>query len=395
MISYVLTIFMAALILNNIFNTPMDSKKIDFYKLATNGVQLLQPYQPGKPLDELEREYGISDAVKLASNENPLGPSPKVIAAIQAELLDISRYPDGNGFGLKQALVKKYPAVDLDCITLGNGSNDVLEMIARAVVSATDEVIYSEYAFAVYPIVTQAVGAKAVVTSAKDWGHDLNAMLGAVTDKTKLIFIANPNNPTGTWLDEATLKKFMDSLASNIIVVLDEAYFEFASHSQYGVKAYPDGIGLLKQHKNLIVTRTFSKAYGLAGLRVGYAIANQALTNLFNRVRQPFNVNLLALKAAEVALSDVEYLDAGVKLNYEQMQFITRGLESLALSYIPSIGNFVCFNVDDAALCYENLLKQGIIVRPVANYVMQNYLRVSIGTAEENQRFLSALKNAI
>jgi len=370
----------------------MNSMKTDFFKLAVKGVQALQPYKPGKPLDELEREYGISGAVKLASNENPLGPSTKVIAAIQANLSDTTRYPDGNGFGLKQALVNKYPNIELANITLGNGSNDVLEIIARALVSEADEVIYSEYAFAVYPIVTQAIGATAVVTPAKNWGHDLNAILSAVTDKTKLIFIANPNNPTGTWLDEVALRNFLNLIPSNVVVVLDEAYFEFAGHTQYGVEGYPDGIILLKEFSNLIVTRTFSKAYGLAGLRVGYAIANKDLTNVLNRVRQPFNVNLLALKAAEIALSDHEYLDTSVKSNHEQMLVVMAGFKSLGIEYIPSIGNFVCFKVDDAAACYENLLKQGVIVRPVANYGMPNYLRVSIGTAKENQRFLEALK---
>jgi len=366
--------------------------KKNFFKLAVKGVQALQPYQPGKPLDELEREYGISGAVKLASNENPLGPGAKVIAAIQANLSDITRYPDGNGFGLKQALVTRYPDIKLANITLGNGSNDVLEIIARALVSEADEVIYSEYAFAVYPIVTQAIGATAVVTPAKNWGHDLNAMLSAVTDKTKLIFIANPNNPTGTWLDEVALRNFLNLIPSNIVVVLDEAYFEFAGHTQYGVDGYPDGIVLLKEFDNLIVTRTFSKAYGLAGLRVGYAIANKDLTNVLNRVRQPFNVNLLALKAAEVALSDQEYLDSCVKSNHEQMKFLSDNFKLFGVEFIPSIGNFICFKVDDAAVCYEDLLRHGIIVRPVANYGMKNYLRVSIGTADENQRFLNALK---
>jgi len=366
--------------------------KQDFFKLAIKGVQALQPYQPGKPLDELEREYGITGAVKLASNENPLGPSKKVVDAIQANLTDITRYPDGNGFGLKQALAKKYPSIETEQITLGNGSNDVLELIARALASESDEVIYSEYAFAVYPIVTQAIGAKAVVTQAKEWGHDLAAMLSAITDKTKLIFIANPNNPTGTWLDNDTLTNFLNSVPPNVVVVLDEAYFEFASHSQYGVDGYPDGLELLKEFDNLIVTRTFSKAYGLAGLRVGYAVANKDLTNILNRVRQPFNVNLLALKAAEVALADKEYLDASVKLNHEQMKVVTDSLKSLDITFILSIGNFVCFKVDDALACYENLLKHGIIVRPVANYGMHNYLRVSIGSAVENQRFLDALK---
>lgn len=370
----------------------MNTIKKDFFKLAVRGVQALQPYQPGKPLDELEREYGITDAVKLASNENPLGPGAKVIAAIQANLSELTRYPDGNGFGLKQALVNRYSDIELANITLGNGSNDILEILTRALVSETDEVIYSEFAFAVYPIVTQAIGATAVVTPAKDWGHDLNAMLAAVTDKTKLIFIANPNNPTGTWLDETALIQFLTALPANIIVVLDEAYYEFAGHSDYGVAGYPDGIALLKQFDNLIVTRTFSKAYGLAGLRVGYAIATRDLTNILNRVRQPFNVNVLALKAAEAALLDTDYLDASVKLNHEQMRVVTAGFKSLGIEYIPSIGNFVCFQVDDAAACYENLLKQGVIVRPVANYGMPNYLRVSIGTAKENQRFLDALK---
>ncbi len=366
-----------------------------FEKLAVCGVQALQPYQPGKPIEELEREYSVSSIVKLASNENPLGPSPRVVEALKNSLQALTRYPDGNGFDLKQALATKYADISAENITLGNGSNDVLEMIARAFVNETDSVIYSEHAFAVYPIVTQAIGATAVVTSAKDWGHDLEAMLSAVTEQTKLIFIANPNNPTGTWLNAQTLQHFLESLPADIIVVLDEAYFEFASHPDYGVQDYPDGLALLKQFDNLIVTRTFSKAYGLAGLRVGYAIANPQITNILNRVRQPFNVNVLALKAAEVALADAAYLNASVQLNYKQMKVVVEGLQALNLSFIPSIGNFVCFKVDDANACYENLLKAGIIVRPVGNYGMQDYLRVSIGTSEENQRFLSALKKAI
>jgi len=367
----------------------------DFFQLAVTGVQALQPYQPGKPLDELEREYGITGAVKLASNENPLGPSPQVLQVLQSELKDITRYPDGNGFSLKKALIKKYPLIEPDNITLGNGSNDVLELIARAFACETDEVIYSEYAFAVYPIVTQAIGATSVVTPAKDWGHDLKAMLSAVTDKTRLIFIANPNNPTGTWLDKSTLTDFLSALPQNILVVLDEAYYEFASHSQYGVQGYPDGIKLLKQYKNLIVTRTFSKAYGLAGLRVGYALANKAITNILNRIRQPFNVNMLALAAAEVALTDEDYLEKSIQLNYEQMQVVTDGLDDLGVKYIPSVGNFVCFKVKDANTCNEALMKQGVIVRPVANYAMPDYLRVSIGLAKENQRFLAALQKIV
>ncbi|MBN4080108.1 histidinol-phosphate transaminase [Beggiatoa alba] len=366
----------------------------EFLQFAAQGVQELQPYQPGKPLEQLEREYGIRDAVKLASNENPLGPSPRVLEAVKSHLSELTRYPDGNGFALKQALVEQYPTIGLENITLGNGSNDVLEIIARAFVSERDEVIYSQYAFAVYPIVTQAIGATAVVTPAKEWGHDLKAMLSAVTNKTRLVFIANPNNPTGTWLDKTILKQFLESIPGSVIVVLDEAYFEFASHAEYGVAGYPDGLALLKKFNNLIVTRTFSKAYGLAGLRVGYAIANENITNILNRVRQPFNVNLLALKAAEAALADDDYLNAGIKLNFTQMKVITTGLQALGLEFIPSIGNFICFKVQDATACYENLLKQGIIVRPVANYGLEEYLRVSIGTETENQRFLAGLKKA-
>ncbi len=367
----------------------------DFVKLAVRGVQALQPYQPGKPIAELEREYGLSSIIKLASNENPLGSSPRVVDVLQSNLEELTLYPDGNGFELKQALAAKYTNISSDNITLGNGSNDVLEIIARAFVNKTDSVIYSEYAFAVYPIVTQAIGATAIVTPAKDWGHDLTAMLAAVTNNTKLVFIANPNNPTGTWVNTKTLQQFLESVPDHVIVVLDEAYFEFASHPDYGVKDYPDGLALLKQFGNLIVTRTFSKAYGLAGLRVGYAVANPQITNILNRVRQPFNVNALALKAAEVALSDDAYLDASVQLNSEQMTLITDGLQALDLPFIPSVGNFVCFKVVDANSCYENLLKEGIIVRPVGNYGMQDYLRVSVGTKDENQRFLSALKKAI
>ncbi len=367
----------------------------DFDKRAVRGVQALQPYQPGKPIDELEREYGLTSIVKLASNENPLGPSPRVTDALQTCMEELTRYPDGNGFDLKQALTNKYSGICIDQITLGNGSNDVLEMIARAFVSENDSVIYSEYAFAVYPLVTQAIGATSIVTAAKDWGHDLTAMLSAVTANTKLVFIANPNNPTGSWLDNDSLVNFLEALPQEIIVVLDEAYFEFASHTEYGCKDYPDGLTLLNRFDNLIVTRTFSKAYGLAGLRVGYAIANPQITNILNRVRQPFNVNALALKAAEVALSDDAYLNASVKLNHEQMKVIVDGLQALKLDFIPSIGNFVCFKVANAAACYENLLKAGIIVRPVGNYGMQDYLRVSIGTKDENQRFLLALKKVI
>lgn len=372
----------------------------DLFSLATKGVQALSPYQPGKPIDELEREYGISNIIKLASNENPLGPGPKVIAAIQNELSELSRYPDGNGFALKKALAKKH-SVELEQVTLGNGSNDILEILTRAFVTPEHEVIFSQHAFAVYPIVTQAVGAKAVVIPAKNWGHDLDAMLTSITDKTRVVFIANPNNPTGTYLGEKELSDFLDKVPSHVLVVLDEAYFEFAfdhksKADSIAQKDYPDGVNWVKQYSNLIVTRTFSKAYGLAGLRVGYSISHTQVADVLNRVRQPFNVNSLALAAAEIALNDTEYLEAGIQLNAKGMKQLITAFESMDLSFIPSVGNFVCVKVGgNAAQTYDLLLHEGVIVRPVANYEMPEYLRVTIGTEEENNRFIEALKKVL
>ena len=366
----------------------------DLFSLATKGVQALSPYQAGKPIDELKREYGVSDVIKLASNENPLGPSAKVLSAIKNELAELSRYPDGNGFDLKAVLAKKH-AVDVHQITLGNGSNDILEILTRAFVTPEHEIIFSQHAFVVYQIVTQAVGAKAVVVPAKDWGHDLDAMQKAITDKTRVIFIANPNNPTGTWLGAKELSSFLQAVPENVLVVLDEAYFEFAD-SDIAAEDYPNGIELAKKYPNLIVTRTFSKAYGLAGLRVGYSISNSQIADALNRVRQPFNVNSLALKAAEIAIDDVEYLDRGLKLNAKGMSQLISAFERMNLSYIPSIGNFICVNVGDNAMkVYDDLLYEGVIVRPVANYEMPEYLRITIGTEKENDRFITALKKVL
>ena len=273
----------------------------DLLTLATPGVSGLQPYQPGKPIDELQRELGVDEIIKLASNENPVGPGQHVLDVIAATT-DLSRYPDGNGFKLKQALANKH-SIAADCITLGNGSNDILEMVARAFVTNEHQVIYSQHSFAVYPIVTQAVGAEHVVIPAKDWGHDLAAMLDAVTDKTRLMFIANPNNPTGTWVNSLELKSLIENVPEHVIVLVDEAYFEYARSEAN----YPDSSLWLNEFNNLIVTRTFSKAYGLAGLRIGYGLSHPDIANLLNRVRQPFNNNSLALVAAEAALQDKEY----------------------------------------------------------------------------------------
>ncbi|MBI3778451.1 MAG: histidinol-phosphate transaminase [Gammaproteobacteria bacterium] len=362
----------------------------DILRLANPGVQGLSPYQPGKPIEELEREYGVSNAIKLASNENPLGPSPRALEAAQKALRDINRYPDGNGFALKQALARKH-GVAPDHITLGNGSNDILEFLARAFVQPENEVVFSDHAFAVYPIVTRAVGAKPVVTPAKNWGHDLAAMRAAVNARTRLVFIANPNNPTGTWLKAGELEAFIQALPAHVIVAVDEAYFEYVEEREY-----PDTIAWSAKYPNLVTTRTFSKAYGLAGLRAGYAVSSPQMADVLNRVRQPFNVNSIALAAAAAALSDELHVKRAVQANREGMQLLVGAFQSLGLKFIPSVGNFVCVDFGrPAAPVYEALLREGVIVRPVANYGMPNHLRVTIGLPEENARFLEALKRVL
>ncbi|MDZ7804687.1 histidinol-phosphate transaminase [Thiohalophilus sp.] len=367
------------------------AQQVDVCDLAAPGVRELTPYQPGKPIEELEREYGLSGVIKLASNENPLGPSPDVLRSISDNLSELSRYPDGNGFVLKQALCKRFD-LEPGQITLGNGSNDVLELIARAFVTPDNEVIFSQHAFAVYPLVTRAIGARAVVTPARAWGHDLDAMREAITGRTRLIFIANPNNPTGTWLSKQALQDFLEQIPPHVLVVLDEAYFEYASDPVMGLAQYPDGLQWLDEFPNLIVTRTFSKAYGLAGLRVGYAVSHGDVADYLNRVRQPFNVNHLALAAAATALTDTTHLQRSVALNAAGLKQFYAAFERLGLDYIPSAGNFVTVKVGAAAEINEQLLRRGIIVRPVANYELPEHLRISVGSEKENQRCIEALE---
>lgn len=360
----------------------------DYTTLAAPGVQGLQPYQPGKPIEEVARELGLDPAgiVKLASNENPLGPSPKALAAMQAALPELCRYPDGNGFALKQKLAERF-AVGMDQITLGNGSNDVLELIARGFADRDSEIIYSQHAFAVYPLVTQAIGARHVQVPAKDWGHDLPAMAAAVTERTRLIFVANPNNPTGTVVGQSAIVEFMEQIPERVIVVLDEAYCEY----MHGEDA-ADGMPLLARFPNLIVSRTFSKAWGLAGLRVGYGITNAQITNVINRVRQPFNVDSLAQAAAVAVLDDQDYLKQACEVNSAGLQQLNEGLAALGLDVIPSAANFVAVDVGrDAGPVYEGLLRHGVIVRPIAAYGMPRHLRISIGLEHENRQCLEAL----
>ena len=359
-------------------------------KLAVQGVKKLVPYTAGKPIDELERELGLSDIIKLASNENPLGLGAKAKYAIEQHLTELSRYPDGNGFHLKTALAYK-TGLSLEQITLGNGSNEILELLARTFLTPEHEVIFSQHAFAVYPLVTQAVGAVAKVAPALNYGHDLDAMLTLVNEKTRLIFIANPNNPTGTLLTANALEKFISQLPKSVICVLDEAYFEFIEPDKQ-----INSVAWLVEYPNLIITRTFSKAYGLAGLRVGYSLSSIEMADLLNRVRQPFNNNQLALVAAEAALSDETYLAETIQLNNDGMQQLTHAFTALGLSWIPSAGNFVAVDVKQEAMpLYQALLKKGVIVRPIANYEMPTYLRISIGTLSENQFFIQVLTTVL
>ncbi|MCY1410215.1 Histidinol-phosphate aminotransferase [compost metagenome] len=364
----------------------------DFLALALAGVQQLSPYVPGKPVDELARELDIDPAsiVKLASNENPLGASPKALAAISGALAELTRYPDGNGFALKQRLAERCD-VEMNQVTLGNGSNDILELVARAYLAPGVNAVFSEHAFAVYPIVTQAVGAQAKVVPAKDWGHDLSAMLAAIDAQTRVVFIANPNNPTGTWFSADALDDFLQDVPAHVLVVLDEAYIEYAEGSDL-----PDGLDYLAAYPNLLVSRTFSKAYGLAALRVGYALSSPVIADVLNRVRQPFNVNSLALAAACAALDDTEYLAQSRRLNEAGMQQLQAGLHELGLGWIESKGNFIAVDLArEAAPVFQGLLREGVIVRPVANYGMPNHLRVTIGLPAENARFLEALSKVL
>lgn len=365
---------------------------MDAIRLAVPGVQKLTPYLPGKPISELQREFGIDHVIKLASNENPLGPSPKALIAIKAALEELHLYPDGGGFALKSALAKKF-SLDRTGITLGNGSNDVLELIARAFLAPGLSAVFSEHAFAVYPIVTQAVGAIAKVAPAHSgldgpqYGHDLKAMLAKIDSSTRVVFIANPNNPTGTHLTRGDLLSFLKQVPADVIVVIDEAYFEYVRLDEY-----PNALEWLGEYANLIVSRTFSKAYGLAGLRVGYAASSPEIADVLNRVRQPFNVNIPALEGALAALSDDEYLERTVSLNQSGLAFLRSALKARGYAVIPSVGNFLTFDLDQpAAPIYDALLRKGVIVRPIANYGLPRHLRVTVGTEAENQAFLTAL----
>jgi histidinol-phosphate aminotransferase len=354
--------------------------------LALPGIQKLAPYEPGRSIADVEQQFGQNGVIKLASNENPLGPPPAVLAMLKDFAFDLHRYPDGNGTALKQVLAE-HLNVSVNCLTLGNGSNDVLELAARTFAGPEHQIVFSQYGFLVYPLVAQAIGAEAVRVDARDYGHDLIAMADAVTARTRVMFLANPNNPTGTWSTRVELIKLLDRMPDHVVVVLDQAYFEYLDDSDF-----PNGIELIDEYPNLIVTRTFSKVYGLAGLRIGYAVANSTITNLLNRVRQPFNANTIALEAARMALDERQYLQHCLQVNRQGLIALAEGATALGLSYIPSVGNFLTIDFrEPARRIFDSLLKQGVIVRPLENYGLPNHLRITVGSADENRRFLAAL----
>ncbi|TAH42727.1 MAG: histidinol-phosphate transaminase [Betaproteobacteria bacterium] len=358
---------------------------------APSYIRSIMPYQPGKPISELAREMGIPEAsiVKLASNENPLGMSAAAREAARRALCEGARYPDGSAFAFKAALCRKF-RVRQEQLVVGNGSNDVLEIAAQAFLAPGLSAVYAQHAFAVYPLATNARGARGIEVPARNFGHDLDAMAAAIASDTRIVFIANPNNPTGTFLPGPQLEAFLHKVPQDVLVVLDEAYTEYLAEDQ----RY-DAIAWLDRFPNLLVSRTLSKAYGLAGLRVGYAIAHPDVADLMNRVRQPFNVSNIALAAAEAVLGDEEYLARSADINRRGMAQITEAFATMELEWIPSAGNFVTVKVGDAAAVNQALLRQGVIVRPIAGYGMPQCPRVSIGLPEENTRFIDALKQAL
>lgn len=364
---------------------------IDVCERAPAWIRTFAPYVPGKPASELARELGLDEAgiVKLASNENPLGVSPKAAVAMQAALADLARYPDANGFALKGAIAAHH-RVDMAQIVLGNGSNDVLELAARTFLAPGSSAVFSRHAFAVYALSVQSVGATAIEVPAVAFGHDLEAMAAAVRADTRMVFIANPNNPTGTFVTGAALEAFLAKVPREVVVVLDEAYTEYLSDAD----RY-DAIPWLARHDNLVITRTFSKAYGLAGMRVGFALAHPDVADLMNRIRQPFNVNTVAQAGAIACLADAGYVERSRRLNAEGLAWLEAGFEGLGLPFIRSRGNFLCVRVGEGAKVFQALLREGVIVRPVGAYAMPEWLRVSVGLPAENERFLAALQSVL
>ena len=363
---------------------------MDLKKLVNKGIDGLSPYEPGKPIEDLERELGIKNAVKLASNENPVGPSPKIIDSIEKIVKETHRYPDGNATRLKAKISRKFNILE-NQVTVGNGSNDIIEFVARSFLGPNDSAVYSEHAFAVYPLVVRAVGAMGIEVPAKNFSHDLEAMLDSIEENTKLIFIANPNNPTGSFIKQSELLNFLEKVPEEIIVLLDQAYFEYSSFETSDLE-----FDVLERFPNLVISRSFSKAYGLAGFRVGYSVSSIEIADYLNRVRQPFNANSLALYAAEIALDDDQFIKKCLELNFEQKQKLFNDLQALGFECLPSRANFISFDCrEDSNDAFNKLLLEGVIVRSLRVYKMPNFLRVSVGLPEENLTFLEKIKSTL
>lgn len=360
--------------------------KVDFHALANHTIRNLMPYQPGKPISELQRELNIANAIKLGSNENQLGASPCAIEAVAAALSNAHYYPDCHCYDLKQSLASHF-SINPDQLTIGNGSEQILELVVRSYLRAGDRAVLSEYAFMVIPTLLQAYGVEAKPVAAANFGHDIYKMIKAIDDKTRVLFLVNPNNPTGTYIPEQDFIELMESVPQQVLVVVDEAYAEYLLKPDY-----PNTIKYLPQYPNLVITRTFSKVYGLAGLRIGYGIASPVITDILNRARPTFSVNTFAEIAAKAALSDQEHVKRSVLLNQEGLQQIEHELHALGIPYIPSVGNFITLEVGDGISFYEKLCREGIIVRPLSPYNLPHHIRVTVGTYEQNELFLNTLK---
>ena len=366
--------------------------KNSFLENLNQGVLGLKPYEPGLPLEHTQKKLGLKKMIKLASNENPLGPSPKALDLLQGKMnsfsSELNRYPDGNAYELKEAISKKY-SVDTNQITIGNGSNDLIEFVSRCFLGEGKNAIYSQHGFAIYPLAIKATGAVPVKSKAKNWGHDLELMSNLVDDKTKLVFIASPNNPTGTAKTLSEIKDFLDNLSDDILVFLDQAYFEYIEDSEFDIP-----FSLISDHPNLVISRSFSKAHGLAALRLGFCVSNPELSDYLNRVRQPFNANSLALDLGKIALADQEHISKSIKINSDGMDKVKKAFANLNYNFIESWGNFISFDAkQDSDIAFQYFLERGVILRSLKVYEMPQHLRVSIGTEEEMNFFLQVLED--
>ena len=366
--------------------------KNSFLENLNSGVLGLKPYEPGLPLEHTQKKLGLKKMIKLASNENPLGPSPKALDLLQGKLnsfsSELNRYPDGNAYDLKEAISKKYD-IDINQITVGNGSNDLIEFVSRCFLGEGKKAIYSQHGFAIYPLAIKATGAIPVKSKAKNWGHDLELMSDLVDEKTKIVFIASPNNPTGTAKTLREIKDFLENLSNDILVFLDQAYFEYIESTEFDIP-----FSLIKDHPNLVISRSFSKAHGLAALRLGFCVSNPDLSDYLNRVRQPFNANSLALDLGKIALTDQEHISKSVKINSSGMERVKNAFIKFDYNFIESWGNFISFDAkQDSDTAFQYFLEKGVILRSLNVYEMPHHLRVSIGTEEEMDFFLQVLED--